>query len=134
MKNRFDKLIYLLMAIREYAKFIHYTASGSNFYAVHKFMDDISQNLNDYIDTIKEVCLMGNKIIPSGNYLTGASALMPAKPETDKDKLKMLSILINNTLSHIDSFEDISRADEDILGEIARDLKKNYGLLLRQVK
>lgn len=133
MRNAVNKLIFLLLAIKEYSKYIHYSAKGDEFYAVHKLMDFIIENYDGYIDEIKEVCLLGNGIIPAEDYLRQAALLVPAKSTDTKENLKKLIQLIKNTRNCINGIEELDKADENLLGAIDQDLKQKYGLLLRQV-
>lgn len=132
MKNRIDKLIALLIAIKEFAKYIHYSAKGEAFYTKHLLMDKAVENIDDHIDELKEVCLLGNNILPLENYLTSAVALMPKKSKSDEENLKLLAQLIKQTVTHIGNIE-ANKAEDNLLGNIAQDLQKVYGLILRQV-
>lgn len=134
MKNRINKLIFLLIAIKELAKFIHYTSKGECFYSKHIFIDAIIANYDTYIDDLKEVCLLGNNVLPVSDYLRGAAAMLPKFTDNDKDNFKSLNQLLKNALSHINDLEDLDRAEENLIGTIAEDIKKFYGLTLRQIQ
>ena len=70
-RSNFDSLIFHLLAIANYAKDIHYNCVGANFYGNHLFADRFIENIYEYIDQIKEVCLLGHQIKPkkSSEYL-----------------------------------------------------------------
>jgi len=114
------------MAIENYAKDIHYNCSGQAFYGKHLFADRIAENMNKFIDQLKEVCLLGHNIKPlrSSEYLRQASELIP----DDADFNSIRSLLID-TLVNISSIVNISRGDENLIGAIAQDIQNNVGLL-----
>lgn len=121
-----DNLIVNLLAISNYAKDIHYNCSGANFYGNHLFADRIAENLSDYIDQLKEICLLGHQLKPLGSsvYLVRASKIIPA----DISFGSMRGLLIN-TLTLIENIQGISKGDENLLGAIAQDIQNNVGLI-----
>lgn len=125
-KNKIDNLITHLMAISHYAKDIHYNCSGDNFYSNHLFADRITDNLNDYIDQVKEICLLGHKISPlhSGEYLSRAAKLVPAGAD-----FRQMRELLTDTLEIIEHITGVSKGDDNLLGAIAQDLQNNIGLI-----
>lgn len=125
-----------LVAIRETAKDIHYSANGDSFYGIHLLMDRVADDINDQIDSIKEVCFLGENALPpkSEEILKKAIEHIPSS-ENWKANLLMLQQLIFDT---IDSIEDVaskssSLADENLLGGIAESLKLKLGLISRTV-
>ena len=125
-RDKIDNLIDYLMTISSYAKDIHYNCSGENFYGNHLFADRINDNLNEFIDQLKEICLLGHNIKPlnSSEYLKRASESVP------KDiSFSLMSELMLNTLSLIETIEDISKGDENLIGAIAQDIQNNIGLI-----
>lgn len=125
-RTQIDKLIVHLLAIANYAKDIHYNCAGANFYGNHLFADRLLGNIYDYIDQLKEVCLLGHSFKPlhSSEYLAQAAAIIPA----GADFQLMCSLLIE-TLVIIEQIKDISRGDENLIGAIAQDLQNNVGLI-----
>ena len=121
-----DNLIIHLLAISNYAKDIHYNCKGQNFYGNHLFADRITENLSDYIDQLKEICLLGHglKTMHSGDYLTEAADLIPKEIN-----FKTMKRLLIDTLSIIESINGISKGDENLLGAIAQDIQNNIGLI-----
>lgn len=122
----FNNLIVHLTAISNYAKDIHYNCTGDNFYGNHLFADRIAENLSDYIDQIKEICLLGHKVKPlhSSEYLEQAANLIP-----EEINFSQMSELLLNTLMIIESISNLSKGDENLLGAIAQDLQNNIGLI-----
>lgn len=125
-RTEIDKLIVNLLGIYNTAKDIHYSCSGPNFYGDHLLSDRIAENLNDYIDQLKEICLLGRGYEPlkSYDYLVRVVDVIPHTSN-------FLSIkgLMENTLIHIEKLEDLSKADENLIGAIAQDIQNNIGLL-----
>ena len=131
----FNNLIFLLIAIDNFSKDIHYTSHGEAFYAKHLLVDKF--NFSEYIDLIKETCLLGkgDRPLPSKEYLLKASELLE-KPEehNDRKNFQTLQGLIEKALRLIQSMEDTTKADDNIIGNIAQDLQQYYGLLNLQVE
>lgn len=124
--TKINSLIVSLLVISNYAKDIHYNCKGENFYGNHIFADRINENLSEYIDQLKEICLLGHGIKPlnSSDYLKTASNSIP------KDiSFSQMSELILNALALIESIEGISKGDENLIGTIAQDLQNNLGLI-----
>lgn len=125
-RNNFDSLIIHLLAIANFAKDIHYNCIGANFYGNHLLADRFIENIYEYIDQIKEVCLLGHQIKPkkSSEYLKEAAQIIPLEID-----FKLMRELMLNTLNVIESIVNISKGDENVLGEIAQDIQNNVGLL-----
>lgn len=125
-RNDFDNLIVNLLAIGNYAKDIHYNCSGANFYSDHLLADRFTGDIYEYIDQLKEICLLGHNLKPlhSSEYLVQASALIPAGAD-----FKAMRTLMVDTLVIIESIRDISRGDENLIGAIAQDVQNNIGLI-----
>ena len=125
--NEYDKLIVLLMAIEGKAKDIHYTCSGSNFYGNHLFADRIADGIDDFIDEIKETCILGHGKQPlfASEYYAMAAAMV------DKTaSFQSMAALILNTLIHIENIKkDVARGDSKILDDVASKLQNAKGLL-----
>lgn len=122
----FDKLIVFLMSIEAYAKNIHYNVNGDSFYGKHLFADRFIDNLNDYIDGIKETCLAGHglKVLPGDEYLKRASELTP-----DGFSFELIKNLFIDCLEHIETASNVSRGDSKLLDDIGYDLQNNLGLI-----
>lgn len=125
-KQDFDNLIIHLLAIANYAKDIHYNCSGPNFYGDHLFADRFIGDIYEYIDQIKEICLLGHnkKPLHSSEYLKQASEIVPAGAD-----FKSMRVLMIDTLIIIENLRELSKGDENLLGAIAQDIQNNVGLI-----
>lgn len=125
-RNKIDNLIIYLLAIANYAKDIHYNCGGTSFYGQHLFADRFIENLYEYIDQLKEICLLGHSLKPlhSSEYLLNASQVIPEGAE-----FKNMFQLMMQCLSTIETIENISKGDENLIGAIAQDIQNNVGLL-----
>ena len=123
-----------LTAIQQYAKDIHYTAKGDQFYAVHLLMDRVADGLDDFSDSIKETHYLGGGELPpqSKEVLRLAIAYIPVLTDTRED-LTRLGSLISSTLDALGETMGNGRADASLLDNIAQDLKLKLGLINRQV-
>lgn len=125
-RTEIDKLIVNLLGIYNTAKDIHYSCSGPNFYGDHLLSDRIAENINEYIDQLKEICLLGRGYEPlkSYDYLIRVVDVIP-----HTSNFLNIKGLMENTLIHIEKLEDLSKADENLIGAIAQDIQNNIGLL-----
>lgn len=125
-RTEIDKLIVNLLGIYNAAKDIHYSYSGPNFYGNHLFADRIAENINEYIDQLKEICLLGRGYEPlkSYDYLIKAVDVIPHTAD-----FTVLKGLLENTLILIEKLQELSKADENLIGAIAQDIQNNLGLL-----
>jgi DNA-binding ferritin-like protein len=125
-RGKIDRLIIGLMAISHYAKDIHYNCSGANFYGNHLFADRIHDNLSDYIDQLKEICLLGHKIAPlhSSEYLKSAAEIVPSGAD-----FRQMRDLMIDVLEIIEHISGVSKGDDNLIGAIAQDLQNNIGLI-----
>lgn len=125
-RQNIDDLITLLTAIENYAKDIHYNCCGESFYGQHLFADKCAEKIKDYVDQLKEVCLLGHKIKPLSSliYLRRASDKIPFDPS-----FRFLRDLMNDALNQIEYITNIAKADENLLGTIAQDIQNNVGLI-----
>ncbi len=143
-----NKLIALLIAVKGYAKNIHYKVHGDAFYGKHLFADRIAgaddddEILDGYIDLLKEVCILGHGFEPlsTEEYYNKSLELFPIelfpKTSNDNDSLNFANMLtlIIQTLDFIENLKDLSKGDENLIGAIAQDLQQNAGLLSLQIK
>lgn len=124
--NDFNTLIIYLMAIYGKAKDIHYTCGGPNFYGDHLFADRIANGINEFIDQIKETCLLGHgeKPLFAYQYFKEVDKLL----NMDASFASLLD-LITNCLAHIEQMQNLSRGDGQLLDSIAGKLQNDKGLL-----
>lgn len=125
-RQDFDNLIIHLLAIANYAKDIHYNCSGANFYGNHLLADRFIGDIYEYIDQIKEICLLGHnkKPLHSSESLKQAGEIVPAGAD-----FKSMRVLMIDTLIIIENLRELSKGDENLLGAIAQDIQNNVGLL-----
>lgn len=133
--EKINKLITLLLAIANYSKDIHYNAKGAAFYSEHLLADRVSENIYDYIDSIKEVFFLAadKEPLSSKEYLKKASELIPDIKD-DKQSFKSLSDLLVDALKHIETLKDLTKGEENLIGNIAENLQTSAGLIIRQIK
>ena len=134
-----NKLIAYLEAIAAFAKDIHYTCKGDAFYGKHLLADRIQDGLRDFIDSIKETCILGNNLLPlpSGEYMAMAMNLLPPVETDDKKNFENMKNLIENALVHMQRMlqdEETARGEVSLVDGIAQDLQGKLGLVNRQVK
>ena len=131
-----NKLIEYLIAICNFSKDIHYNCKGEAFYGKHLLADRIQENISEYIDQIKEVFfLAGDKEpLPSGEYLSRATSLIPQVANEDKANFTSMQNLLVVTLQHIENLRDLTKGEENLIGAIAQDLQNSLGLVNLQVK
>lgn len=135
--EKINQLISYLIAIANFAKDIHYSSCGEAFYGKHLLADRLQENIYDFIDQLKEVCLLGNEIEPlsSIEYLKAAISIIPLKNNAD-DKANFIQMkeLLIETLSLIEELSDLTRGEDNLIGNIAQELENNLGLVNLQVK
>lgn len=126
------KLISICMAIRGYAKDIHYSAQGKNMYGEHIFADVVESPDADILDELKEVCFLGrNYRVPESSFLMQESIkYYPAKTNDDSQNWSFLRSLIAQAMFIIEQISQQATAGEaNIIGAIAQELQKNIGLI-----
>ena len=134
--EQFNNLIINLITVQLVANDIHYLCHGEAFYGKHIFVDEIK--FNDEIDSIKEVCLLGRGIRPLQNveyykaYVLEKALTLDER--NDKANFIKLQETIEKALNVIDSLKDLSRGEENLIGNIAEKLQKFKGLLNLQIE
>ena len=125
-----NRLIVQLMVIREFCKDIHYNVSGLSAISLHKYADEIQENISEYIDSIKEICLlgMGQRPLTSKEYMQEAVNNMFDLPASDKEKFEVLHDILKDTINLIQDMQ-LNRAEDNLLSTIAEDLQKSVGLI-----
>ena len=131
-----NKVIEYLIAIQNFAKDIHYNCKGEAFYSKHLLADRISDNLSDYTDNIKEVFFMAadKSPLPSGEYLSRATSLIPEISQGDKQNFESMRNLLVNALEHLENLKDLTKGEENLIGAIAQDLQTSLALVNFQIK
>lgn len=134
-----NKLICYLLAIANFAKDIHYSCKGEAFYGKHLLADRIQDRLYDFIDSIKETCLLGNEVLPlpSGEYLVRTMNLLPPVDADDKKNFQAMQKLLIDCLVLMQEMlkeTDTPRAEVSLVDGIAQDLQGKLGLVNRQIE
>lgn len=131
-----NQLISHLIAIKEFSKDIHYTCHSQAFYGKHLLADRVQEEIDGYIDDIKETILLGSDERPlqSKEYLQRAVTLIPdILLKDDKQNFIELHNLIVKTLDLIQGIE-ANRATNAILDNIASNLQQSKGLINLQIE
>lgn len=133
--NKMNDLIGLLLAIKNYSKDIHYNSKGDAFYSKHLLCDRIAEDIDEYIDSIKETFFLARmeKTLPSKEYLSKAIDRIPEIGIDDKESFTRLNFLIANTLALIEELDNTSVGEDNLIGNIAEKLQNSLALLNRQV-
>lgn len=131
-----NKLIEYLIAIQSFSKDLHYNCKGESFYSKHLLADRIQENISEHIDQIKEVFFLAgdNEPLLSGEYLSRATSLIPQIANEDKLNFESMQNLLVITLQHIEGLDDLTKGEENLVGNIAQDLQNSLGLINLQVK
>lgn len=126
-RKQIDEVIVLAMAIKGYAKDIHYNCTD---YSDHLLVDDIAKGLYSDIDSIKENILLGNsqKVLSHKDYFERASKIVPTVTNDVEGNFKELDKLVTSILKVIDGLS-LDKADDDVMVKIANKMKKAKGLL-----
>lgn len=130
-----NKLVVNLIVVQNFSKDIHYTCHGDSFYAKHLLADRF--NFDESIDLIKECCLLGRGVRPlaSKEYLKLASEILtPPKENDDRANFLTLQNYIQEALHTIEALDNLTKADENVVGGIAQFLQQYYGLINLQVE
>lgn len=133
--NKMNEIIALLMAIKNFSKDIHYNCQGDAFYSKHLLCDRIEENIDEYIDGIKEVFFMARneELLTSKDYMEMAIKRTPDLANDDKESFTRLNFLITNTLSIIEELNYLSTGEENLIGNVAENLQTSMALLNKQV-
>lgn len=137
MNNLLD-LLKLLYCVRFFAKDIHYSAKGDNFWSDHIFADEIFDGLDDLIDQVNENLYLGfNETAPtSKEVLEVVITELPDVSDNIKQDFVFLYDLIEKCLSVIDIIEDEYELPQlnALLDTIADAMQKRKGLIWRRIQ
>lgn len=125
--KQINDLIVKLMAIKGFAKDIHYTAQQ---YGDHLLADRVQEDLDEKCDELKENVLLGNnaKVLKSSEYYEKASKEVPELKDNIEDNIEELFWLVSRTLKFCDGLK-LDRADSSLVDGICEKLKNAKGLL-----
>ena len=130
------QFLSLLEAIRMTAKDLHYCASNTTFYGVHLMADNITGEIAEYEDKIKEVCFLGNEWqVPTSFIINAGSLALMLQKVSEMACLTKLHELI--TLA-IYTIEDLKRfnllaGEHSLLDSISEDMLKKRGFIWRTI-
>jgi len=130
--DKVGSLINLLYCIKESAKDIHYNyCNGPDFYSIHILMDRICENLDDYIDEIKEKYYMslGMEVPSPINTYSQVLNLLP-----EKSNLNILKCFINDGIELVKTLIGNCPGFDDLLGKIASDLLTKVALVNKSIR
>ena len=136
-----NKLLQMLLAVKMFAKDIHYKAKGSSFYSDHLLADEIGKDIDDYMDEINEIYYLGRgeEAPASSDILKGALEFIPEGGEIDAMFGNMQNLLLD-VLTHIEELannaekEDLTLGDNDLLSRISSYLEQKNGFVWRRTK
>lgn len=137
MNSNLLDLLRILWCIKFFAKDIHYSSKGENFYSDHLFADEVADGLDDLIDSVNENLYLGYQQEPptSREVLEVVMDELPHVSDDSKQNWKMMFDLIDHGLQVIESIE----ADYDmpelnsLMDTIADNLQKSRGLIWRRI-
>ena len=136
-----SEILARLLAIYHFAKDIHYSAKGKDFYSIHLLMDRVADDIHDQIDSINEICYLGkDHVAPSSkDVLEKAYQNMPEFWSDTRENLSELSGIIGGTIENIlemieNGTDNMTSAEASLLDDIAKTLMLKKGLILRTLK
>lgn len=135
--DKINRLICLLIAIAESAKAVHYSVKGDAAYSKHLLADKIYDGLYGFIDNLKEMFfLAGNEpLLSAKEYLNIAADFTIKLTDDDKENFISLQKLIIQTLELIEGIASaLTRGEQSLLDDIAKDLQGKLGLINLEVK
>ena len=132
---QFNILIVLLMVIQGFAKDVHYTAKGPSFYAKHIFADLVGDDIDGFIDDIKENVFLGTGVVPlaSKEYFRIAALTAPEVMPVDLINFMILKSFIDKVREIIKGMEAPTRGANSLLDSIGEHMDKMSGLIFRQL-
>lgn len=121
--NKYNDLIVNLMVIKGYAKDLHYNIAD---YSIHLLADRVQDGLDDFIDEIKENCLLakGYDVLRSHEYYSKAASVL-----SNQIILEDLKGFILDALHDLELINNISVGDSDLLGRIGAKLQNDLGVI-----
>lgn len=135
--NKLFNLLKSLYCIRFFAKDIHYTAKGTEFFSDHLLADRVIDGLDNFIDDINENLYLGfeEKAPTSAEVLLGViDSLFVAKDDIKKNWETLYSYIkeTEELIYKIEEEYDIPQVNS-LLDSIADDLQKKKGLIWRRI-
>lgn len=129
MREQIDNLIVSLISIKEFSKDIHYSCIGHEAYSWHLLADRVQENLDDYIDRLKEYLLgIDEKPLSSKEYLGTSISFIPKLDVNTINNFKKLQEIINKTLDDINKTQ-LDKAGDNLVSEIADNICNSNGII-----
>ena len=131
-----NDIIVKLMVIANFAKDIHYTCKGEGAYGKHLLADLVHDDIDDFIDKLKENAILGQHELPlpSKQYLKMASEQTPDVSENDVTNFNTLASVIDDLRKALETTETKTRGVASLFDNIGEHLDKAYGLIWLQVR
>jgi DNA-binding ferritin-like protein len=130
-------LIIILESVRQTCKDWHYNAKGLSFYSNHLLADRIGEPCAAFIDSLKEVCFLGNEKDAPSSVEINAALLdhLPANmaEETLIPEIQTLLTIGMYTIEEAIK-QELKQGELNLLGSIAEHLQQSKGLLYRVLK
>lgn len=137
--DKLNKIIVLLIALKESIKAVHYSVKGESAYAKHLLADRIYENIDEQIDTIKEALFLSSneKLLSVKDYLNIAADLSINLSDDDKNNFIFIQHLIIDTLQEIENLkhnQNFTAGELTVMDDIAKTLLTKLALINMQVK
>ena len=137
--DKLNKIIVLLIALKESIKAVHYSVKGESAYAKHLLADRIYENIDEQIDTIKEALFLSSneKLLSVKDYLNIAADLSINLSDDDKNNFIFIQHLLIDTLQEIENLkhnQNFTAGELTVMDDIAKTLLTKLALVNMQVK
>lgn len=129
-----DIIVYLT-CIYGVAKDLHYTSKGICFYSLHLMFDNISDDILDYIDEIKENYYLANDYeVPTAKEINTQSLEFLSGSSTIEELKNLITLCIYHIEEYIRINENLNEGDKSLLGDISNNLNKKLGFVNQTIK
>lgn len=75
-----QQFVYDLRVLLSWCQFVHWNLTGVNFMPVHSYLDEVMQNIEDFIDWTAEDIRRSGLIVDASLLNAGTYTLIPAFP------------------------------------------------------
>lgn len=138
MKEDWKELIVLLCSICDSCEDGHLNSYGESFFAAHKMFEDIKDSVESFPDLIQETYCGAREIpfIPSRDIREMELAQLKII-RNGKDAAKHIKNLLINALDkakEIDSNEDVTLGEKDVLSKITGTLQQKLYFIQNYLK
>ena len=132
--DKIDILIAYLFAIQAFAKDIHYSAKGEAFYSKHLLADEIYKGIDEQIDALIETCIMPYYAVRISYYCNIAKDIIPDLTDDDGINFDNLRKLCAKAVDLMNKIEVDIKGEQSLIDDIAKDLQRKLGMIIRQVQ